>query len=90
MRVASLTLIKVGPPVARRPPHRSRRAVLPHRALQSCSHPHERRRSQETKLSLAVLLGDPRSLHSKIIQETLEACPGIALALTTTIEPLEQ
>ena len=30
-------LIEVGTPVARRPPHRSRRAVFPHRALQSCS-----------------------------------------------------
>ena len=29
--------IEVGTPVARRPPHRSRRAVFPHRALHGCS-----------------------------------------------------
>ncbi len=32
--------IEVGPPVTRRPPHESRRAVFPHRALQGCSLPH--------------------------------------------------
>jgi len=36
-----LPLIEVGPPVTRRPPHGSRRAVFPHRALQGCSLPHE-------------------------------------------------
>jgi len=35
-----LRLIEVGPPVTRRPPHRSRRAVFPHRAPQDCSPPH--------------------------------------------------
>ena len=30
-------IIEVGTPVARRPPHRSRRAVFPHRAPQGCS-----------------------------------------------------
>ena len=30
------------------------------------------------------------ALHSEEIQEILEACPGIAPALTATIEPLEQ
>ena len=36
----SLSSVEVGTPVARRPPHRSRRAVFPHRALQvnSLSH----------------------------------------------------
>jgi hypothetical protein len=29
--------IKVGQPVARLPPHKSRRAELPHRAFQRCS-----------------------------------------------------
>lgn len=36
----SLAHIKVDQPVARLPPHRSRRAVFPHRALQNCSLPH--------------------------------------------------
>ena len=30
-------LIEIEPPVARRPPHRTRRAILPHRAPQDCS-----------------------------------------------------
>src|SRR5436309_5424150 len=33
--------IAVGRPVARAPPHRSRRAVFPHRALQQSSLPHK-------------------------------------------------
>src|SRR5574341_20600 len=33
-------VIAVGPPVTRRPPHGSRRAVFPHRALQPYSLPH--------------------------------------------------
>ena len=37
-----------------------------------------------------MLLGDPRSLHAKEIQESLEPRPSIALTLTTAIEPLEQ
>ena len=35
-----LPTIKVGTPVARRPPYRSRRAELPHRAPRCCSLPH--------------------------------------------------
>src|ERR1035441_3804088 len=31
---AAFIIVEVGSPVARRPPHRSRRAVFPHRALQ--------------------------------------------------------
>ena len=34
-RLRKPVLVAVGPPVARRPPHRSRRAELPHRALAS-------------------------------------------------------
>ncbi len=33
--------IAVGLPVTRQPPHRSRRAVFPHRALREYSLPHE-------------------------------------------------
>src|ERR1022692_2855779 len=32
--------VEVGRPVTRPPPHGSRRAVFPHRALQNCSLPH--------------------------------------------------
>ena len=37
---ASIGTIAVGTPVTRRPPHRSRRAVFPHRAPQPYSLPH--------------------------------------------------
>ncbi len=37
----SLAHVTVEPPVARRPPHRSRRAELSHRALREYSHPHK-------------------------------------------------
>src|ERR1019366_485039 len=33
-QLLSFQIVEVGSPVARRPPHRSRRAVFPHRALQ--------------------------------------------------------
>src|ERR1035441_8847011 len=33
-RLPNFSFVEVGTPVARRPPHRSRRAVFPHRALQ--------------------------------------------------------
>ena len=36
-----VSIIEVGRPVTRPPPHRSRRAVFPHRALQDCSLPQE-------------------------------------------------
>jgi len=39
--LARFWLIAVGRPVARAPPHRSRRAVFPHRALQQSSLPHK-------------------------------------------------
>ena len=37
MRGAGSVMVAVGPPVTRRPPHRSRRAELPHRAPASGS-----------------------------------------------------
>ena len=49
--------IEVGPPVARRPPHRSRRAILPHRALQDCSHPHEQEDHKTRCWTKDVILG---------------------------------
>jgi hypothetical protein len=36
-----------------------------------------------------VLFRNLRTLHPKGFQEVLESSPGVALALTTTIEPLE-
>jgi hypothetical protein len=65
-----LILIKVGPPVTRRPPHRSRRAVFPHRAPQGCSPPH-RWRSQECSLWVAARFAIPRS-------EVCIGCSGIS------------
>src|SRR5437660_12023276 len=54
--------VEVGTPVARRPPHRSRRAVFPHRALQINSLSH---RSDRTVRAVAVpLAADKNSVRS--------------------------
>src|SRR3990170_626612 len=81
--------IAVGPPVAQRPPHRSRRAELPHRALQRYSLPQSGRRPRR-------IVSDPGPrhdswlLHSVVFQKLLEASPGIAPSLASSVEPLEQ
>jgi len=41
VRFSGLTIVTVEPPAARRPPHRSRRAELSHRAIRKYSRPHK-------------------------------------------------
>jgi hypothetical protein len=83
------TVIAVGRPVTRPPPHRSRRAVFPHRALQEYSLPqsslgtpsgHSRRRTPD----------DVRALNPEVVQQVSKPGPRIAPPLTATIEPFEQ
>ena len=81
-------VIAVGPPVTRRPPHRSRRAVFPHRALQPSSLP-QARSGQRGGLSPLWLLNEPWPLNSEVLTNIHEALPGIAGPLAPPIEPLQ-
>src|SRR5713101_437449 len=81
--------IAVGRPVTRPPPHRSRRAVVSHRALQQYSLP-------QVGLCLKGCLprlgssNDPWSGDFAALQSCFVALPGITVALATPVEPLEQ
>src|SRR2546430_15254684 len=82
-------VIAVGRPVTRPPPHRSRRAVFPHRALQEYSLPQS---------SLGTPSGQSRrrtpddtwALDPEVVQQGPKPGPGIAPPLTAAIEPSEQ
>src|SRR4029450_13429426 len=96
--------IEVGTPVAWRPPHKSRRAVFPLRAL----HIHslstrplvelsiqiygsslsERPCQLAIQLSLSPFLRDPGSRHLKSVQGGVDSSPRQAYFLTSTFEPL--
>src|ERR1700757_705576 len=76
-------------PVTRRPPHRSRRAVFPHRALQPYSLPHSSS-GQRGGLSHLWITHNPRPLNLEVLQESREALPGIAGPLAPPIEPLQK
>src|SRR5262245_57948467 len=84
-----VAVIAVGRPVTRPPPHRSRRAVFPHRALQEYSLPQSslgtpggqsRRRTPD----------DVRTFHPEVVQQVPKPGPRIAPSLAATIEPFEQ
>src|SRR5262245_49303570 len=81
--------IAVGPPVTRRPPHRSRRAVFPHRALQSFSLPHVGL-GHRSCLSRLWIPYNPWPRYLEVLQESREALPGIAGPLAPPIEPLQE
>src|SRR2546426_10211717 len=81
-------LIAVGPPVTQRPPHRSRRAVFPHRALQPYSLPHSRS-GHRGCLSPLWMPNDPWSLNFEALKDSREALPVIAVPLAPPIEPLQ-
>src|SRR5882724_8125859 len=81
--------IAVGPPVTRRPPHRSRRAVFSHRALQEYSRP----QSGLYPGSCQPGLGSPNnpwSLDLKAREQLRVASPGVTAPLATPIAPLLQ
>src|SRR5207247_10059773 len=85
----SYVTIAVGPPVTQRPPHRSRRAVFPHRALQQYSLP-------QVGLSLEGCLprlgssNDPWSGNFEALQDCCVALPRVTVALATPVKPLQQ
>ena len=81
--------IAVGLPVTRQPPHRSRRAVFSHRALQKYSLPHSdlSRRSCPSRFRSSY---NPWPLYVEELYQLLEASPVVAAALTASVEPLEE
>ena len=83
------TPIAVGPSVTQRPPHRSRRAVFPHRALQTYSLPHEGldRRSCPSHLWPSY---DSWLFYLEVVKHLFVSCPVIAAPMTTPVKPLEQ
>ena len=84
-----VSAIAVGRPVTRPPPHRSRRAVFSHRALQEDSLP-QVGLGLEGCLSRLGSSNDPWSGNLKALQYCGVALPGITVALATPIEPLHQ
>src|SRR6266508_650719 len=81
--------IAVGPPVTQRPPHRSRRAVFPHRALQFYSLPHSSS-GHCRGLSRLSMPYNPWPLNLEVHKERLEALPVIAGPLAPPIKPLQE
>jgi len=61
-----MAAIAVGLPVAQQPPHRSRRAVFPHRALQEYSLPQSG--LEQLKLSHRRPTYDPWLFYSVVLQ----------------------
>ena len=81
--------IAVGRPVTRPPPHRSRRAVFSHRALQTYALPHGGLRHQ------ACLLWpwpphNPWAFDLAVLEDFCGAVPVVATSLATPIAPLHQ
>jgi len=81
--------IAVELPVTRQPPHRSRRAVFSHRALQEYSLP-QSGSSQRSRLSRLWPSYNPWLFYSEVLQEFLEPLPVETAPLAAPIEPFEQ
>ena len=81
--------IAVGRPVTQPLPHRSRRAVFSHRALQEYSLP-QVGLGLEGCLSRLGSSNDPWSGNFEALQYVVVALPSITVALATPIEPLQQ
>jgi hypothetical protein len=82
-------VIAVGLAVTHQPPHRSRRAVFPHRALQYYSLPQSAFR-QRNFLSGSLVLRDLWSWYLEVFQHLFEAFPIKAFLLASPIQPLPQ
>ena len=82
--------IKVERSVTQPPPHRSRRAVLPHRALRICSLTHWQTLYKEFQLLTWVLFSNLRSRYQKLVQQVFESGPVVTQPLTTPVEPFKQ
>jgi len=74
--------IEVEQPVTQLPPHGSRRAELPHRALQYCS-----LRIQPTPY--LERMTDMWFYYPKILEQFTKACPRITFMLAAPVELLE-
>src|SRR5205807_690621 len=81
--------IAVGRPVTQPPPHRSRRAVFSHRALQTYALPHVGL-SHQTCLLWLWPPNTPWAFDLAVLEDFFVAVPVVALSLATPIEPLHQ
>jgi len=84
-----MTAIAVGRPVTRPPPHRSRRAVFSHRALQTYSLPHGGLSHQDCLL-WPWPPNNPWAGDLAVLEYFFVAVPVVATSLATPIEPLHQ
>src|SRR5437899_4942042 len=80
--------IAVGLPVTRQPPHRSRRAVFPHRALREYSMPHEDSATHGHQAGFEAT-DDSWSYQCEVLTQSMIAVPGVTGALTAPIQPLQ-
>jgi hypothetical protein len=85
----SCDVIAVGPAVTPWPPHRSRRAVFSHRALQTYSLPHGGF-SPQTCLLWPWPPNHPWAFDRAVLADFFGAVPGVALSLPPPIAPLHQ
>src|SRR5437588_1744592 len=81
-------MIAVGLPVTRQPPHRSRRAVFPHRALREYSLPHEDSATDGHQAGFGAT-DDSWSYQCEVMTQSMIAVPGVTGALTAPIQPLQ-
>ena len=90
--IRSSERIKVERPVTRPPPHRSRRAVLPHRALRICSLTHWQALCKDFQLLMLtrILFSNLRSGYQKLVQQVFESGPVVTQPLATPVEPFKQ
>ena len=86
---ADSVAVAVGTPATRRPPHRSRRAVFPHRALQRYALPQSANSTGEGRVRRRFV-GDPWPFNPVALQARLEARPGVAALRTPAVEPCPQ
>src|SRR5260370_1423740 len=84
-----LGTIAVGRPVTRPPPHRSRRAVFSHRALQTYSLPHVGLSHQDCLL-WPWPPNNPWAFDLEVLEYFCVAVPVVATSLATPTEPLHQ
>src|SRR3989442_14039529 len=78
----------VGLPVTRQPPHRSRRAVFPHRALREYSLPHEDSATHDHQAGFGAT-DDSRSHQCEVLPHRIIAVPSVTRTLTAPIQPLQ-
>src|SRR2546426_3799552 len=80
--------IAVGLPVTQQPPHRSRRAVFPHRALRGYSLPQQDSATDGDQTGFGSA-HDARLFQCEVLHQVIVTFPSVARALTTPIQPLQ-